>query len=117
MLNDHSPKQQDPDAQESNVGVGRPRDAQLLSLRSLRVPVERCRRRGEDEDNKCPWDSNTCAYAAMNGHFDVLRWARDYDCPWDVDTCTFAAMNGHLEVIKWLHENWSDNFTTYGMHN
>ena len=37
----------------------------------------------------------------------VLQWARENGCPWDEDTCSFAAEGGHLEVLavgscKWL---------------
>jgi hypothetical protein len=28
-----------------------------------------------------PWDLRTCAYAALCGHLDVLKWARESDCP------------------------------------
>ncbi|KAL6057647.1 Ankyrin repeat-containing domain [Balamuthia mandrillaris] len=48
----------------------------------------------------CPWDEQTCAYAAMNGQLEVLQWAREQGCPWDKHTCAQAARNGHLEVLK-----------------
>jgi len=35
------------------------------------------------------------------GHLEVLQWAREHDCPWDADTCYFAAMTGHLEALLW----------------
>ena len=81
----------------------------------------------------CKWDSWTCYTAALNGHFDVFKWAlrngcpcddtfttanlaqngelemlkvaRKYGCPWDERTCANAAENGHLEVLKWAKEN------------
>ena len=37
----------------------------------------------------------------MNGHLEVLKWARAHGCPWDESTCAKAAMNGHLEVLQW----------------
>ena len=40
----------------------------------------------------------------MNGHLEVLKWARAHGCPWDESTCvnaTYAAKKGHLEVFKW----------------
>ena len=49
----------------------------------------------------CPWDERTCACAAWNGHLEVLQWARAHGCPWDEDTCAWAAENGHLEVLQW----------------
>jgi hypothetical protein len=27
-------------------------------------------------ENGCPWDWQTCAYAAACGHIELLRWAR-----------------------------------------
>ena len=33
--------------------------------------------------NDCPWDEETCALAANNGHLEVLQWARTNDCPWN----------------------------------
>jgi hypothetical protein len=75
----------------------------------------------------------TCAYAALNGHLEVLKWARlngcpwdemdvcicsgkwtsggipvgtfENGCPWDEETCSYAAKNGHLEVLKWARLN------------
>ena len=49
----------------------------------------------------CPWNENTCALAAENGHLEVLQWARANGCPWDALTCLRAAENGHLEVLQW----------------
>jgi hypothetical protein len=37
----------------------------------------------------------------------VLKWMRqenDPPCPWDEDTCTYAAEGGHLHMLKWLRE-------------
>jgi hypothetical protein len=34
-------------------------------------------------------------------NLDVLQWAREHDCPWDSNTCLFAASRGHLEVLQW----------------
>ena len=55
--------------------------------------------------NKCPWDEDTCALAAWNGHLEVLKWARENGCPWNWLTCASAAQNDHLEVLKWAREN------------
>jgi hypothetical protein len=57
--------------------------------------------------NGCQWNECTCAYAAENGHLDMLKWARENGCPWD-----YAAENGHLNVLKWAHENGCPNFHT-----
>ena len=46
-----------------------------------------------------------CAYAALNGHFEILKWARENGCPWNEYTCSNAAKNGHFEILKWAREN------------
>ena len=63
--------------------------------------------------NGCPWDRQTCAYAAKGGHLEVLQWARENGCPWDNDTCMHAAEGGHLEVLQWARRNGCgcDQFT------
>jgi hypothetical protein len=33
---------------------------------------------------------------ALAGWLSVLQWARDNGCPWDEDTCAYAAEGGHL---------------------
>jgi len=52
----------------------------------------------------CPWDEDTCAYAARGGHLEVLQWARQQGCPWDKWTCADAAQGGHLEVLQWARQ-------------
>jgi hypothetical protein len=52
------------------------------------------------ENSLCPWDEQTCEYAAMYDHLDVLQWLRSQDlhvlqwaisqnppCPWNAFTC------------------------------
>ena len=35
----------------------------------------------------------------LNGHLDVLQWARANGCPWKEGTCSAAAGGGHLECV------------------
>ena len=56
-------------------------------------------------ENGCPWDEETCWKAAERGHLEVLQWARENGCPWNELTCAYAALGGHLETLKWLREN------------
>ena len=49
--------------------------------------------------NDCPWDEDVCAFAASNGHLEVLQWAREHG--WDEITCALAADGGYLEVLRW----------------
>jgi len=51
------------------------------------------------------WDERTCRFAAMNGHIELLKWARANQCPWSFWTCACAARNGHLELLKWARAN------------
>ena len=56
-------------------------------------------------EQDCPWNAETCCYAAARGHFEMLRWAREHDCPWDKLTCFYAVANGHLDILKWAREH------------
>ena len=53
----------------------------------------------------CPWDSDTCAFAAVNGELAVLQWLRAKGCPWNELTCSKAAERGHQEVLQWALAN------------
>ena len=39
----------------------------------------------------------TCYYAALGGHIEVLRWARENGAPWYEITCQTAASKGYVE--------------------
>jgi len=50
-----------------------------------------------------------CAYAALGGKLNVLKWLRDPKkggrvCNWDKECCACAAGNGHLDILKWLRD-------------
>jgi hypothetical protein len=54
----------------------------------------------------CPWNEETCGYAARNGHLDVLQWARQNECPWNKDRCLSEAKEqGHSHIMQWIKEN------------
>ena len=65
--------------------------------------------------NSCPWDANTCAFAAKGGHLQVLQWLRANGCPWDEWTCEMAVegeaemyglrASGHHDLFVWAREN------------
>jgi hypothetical protein len=57
------------------------------------------------QEHHCPWNEETCEYAARGGHLDVLKWAREHDCPWDENTCAYAAYSAPLEVLQWAMEH------------
>ncbi|CAB9499976.1 ankyrin repeat protein [Seminavis robusta] len=53
-----------------------------------------------------PWNERTCAYAAKNGHLEMLQWLREHGY-----TCSYAAKAGHLEILQWARNNgcrWDD---------
>ncbi len=85
--------------------------------------------------DECSWSKkrswrNMCHDAAGNGHFEILKWAREnggsFDvyttaygrvrdenilkwllengCPSNSNTFAFAARNGQLEILKWAQE-------------
>ena len=56
------------------------------------------------EEKNYIFDKMTCAYAALGGHFELLKYIRNEGCYWNEWTCAFAAKGGHLELLKWLRE-------------
>ena len=57
------------------------------------------------EEAKAPWDSTTARLAAANGHLHILEYLveRKY-YKYDVGACWYAARNGHLDCLKYLRE-------------
>ncbi|GFH53307.1 hypothetical protein CTEN210_09783 [Chaetoceros tenuissimus] len=50
-----------------------------------------------------PWSTETCTFAACNGHFEALKWAVSEGCNWDRQKCAnYAAEHGDIEVLKWM---------------
>ena len=59
------------------------------------------------QDPPCPWDENTCTWAARGGHLEVLKFARGQDppCPWIRSDCRAAArLSDHQHVIDWMDQ-------------
>src|SRR5436190_12640475 len=55
---------------------------------------------------------NLCKYAAKNGYFELLIWAKQHKYDWNEDVCAAAALNGHLEILKYLRSHncdWDEN--------
>jgi hypothetical protein len=64
--------------------------------------------------NECPIDEDACAFAAFNGHLEVLKYLREEaKAPWDRKTATEAAFNGHLHILEYLVERKFDKYNTY----
>jgi hypothetical protein len=53
----------------------------------------------------CPWNADTCRWAAQSGHLDCLKYLHENGCPWNEDACQAAAENGHLDCLKYLQEH------------
>jgi hypothetical protein len=61
--------------------------------------------------NDCPIDGRACAYAAENGHLEVLKYLREeVKAPWNWATAAWAAHNGHLHILEYLVERKYDQF-------
>ena len=58
----------------------------------------------EREEKKCKWDYRTIRTAASQGNLEMVKYCVANECPIDEDACAFAAFNGHLEVLKYLRE-------------
>ena len=48
---------------------------------------------------------NILQNAALYGHLEILKWARENGCEWDQQVCSYAASIGHFEILKWAREN------------
>ena len=54
---------------------------------------------------------NACAFAAKNGHLEVLKYFREEaKAPWDDLTADWAAKMGHLHILEYLVERKYDQF-------
>ena len=47
-------------------------------------------------------NEQTCSWAALDGHLEVMKWLRAKGCPWGIQTSCWAAQGGRLEVLQWL---------------
>ena len=60
----------------------------------------------------CPWDWNTCYWAVVKGHMEVLRWARENGCKWDAYTRDLAAAKlGYTDDFGTLVDNFGNPIT------
>ncbi|CAL6383391.1 PREDICTED: similar to predicted protein [Bathycoccus prasinos] len=64
------------------------------------------------EEKKCKWDDRTIHAAARQGNLEMVKYCVAKKCPINVFACAYAAFNGHLEVLKYLREEakapWDD---------
>ena len=65
--------------------------------------------------NECHVDKNTCAFAALEGHLEVLKYLREEaEAPWDWYTANCSARNGHLHILEYLVERKYDKYKEWG---
>ena len=68
--------------------------------------------------NKCPINERACAFAALYGHLECLKYLHEEaKAPWDFRTAAWAAENGHLHILEYLVERKYDQFSTYACKN
>ena len=64
--------------------------------------------------NECPINAEACAYAAQNGHLEVLKYLREeVKATWDSRTASWAAAKGHLHILEYLVERKYDQYSVY----
>ena len=64
--------------------------------------------------NECPIDNDACAFAALLGHLEVLKYLhKEAKAPWDSWTAEWAAENGHLHILEYLVERKYDKFHVF----
>lgn len=59
------------------------------------------------------WDYKTCSNAALNGHLDVLKWARMNKCPWGESCANQARIclsvaeseDDLVEMAQWISDS------------
>ena len=56
------------------------------------------------EEKKCKWNERTIDTAAEQGNMEMLKYCVANECPIDEWACAFAALKGHLECLKYLRE-------------
>ena len=56
------------------------------------------------EEKKCDWDYRTITMAAGQGNLEMVKYCVANKCPINERACAFAALYGHLECLKYLHE-------------
>jgi len=58
-------------------------------------------------ENECQLDEFACAYAAGEGHLDVLKYLHENDCPWD---SVYAHVNNRIDCLNYLIEQKCPGF-------
>ena len=63
---------------------------------------------------RCPVDEDACAYAALRGHLECLKYLREEaKAPWDSLVLNFAHTNKHLECLRYAVEKKCPEWSSY----
>ena len=57
--------------------------------------------------DKVPVDRRICEVAALNNHFDIVKWSYSMCYPVMTNLCYGAAYNDNFEMLRWLRERLS----------
>jgi hypothetical protein len=61
--------------------------------------------------NRCTVTADACAFAALEGHLECLKYLREEaKAPWGSETANWAAENGHLHILEYLVERKYDQY-------
>jgi hypothetical protein len=53
---------------------------------------------------KCPWNEDTCYFAAYHGKLNCLKYAIENKCPWNRKKCLESAVkNKKNEIINYIN--------------
>ena len=64
--------------------------------------------------NECPIDEWACAFAALKGQLECLKYLHEeVKAPWDSLTARWAALNGHLHIFEYLVERKFDKYSGF----
>lgn len=47
------------------------------------------------------WNYWVCSNAVLDGHYKILKWARENGCDWDYNVRCHAINNNHVEIFEW----------------
>ena len=64
--------------------------------------------------NECPIDKYACAFAALHGHLECLKYLREEaKAPWDLKVLYQAHANKHLECLRYAVEKKCPGWSNY----
>jgi hypothetical protein len=50
-------------------------------------------------ENGCPWNQQTCTFAAIGGSLKCLKYAHEHGCPWDISTFGCARADAMIRYL------------------